>query len=432
MGEHSADWPFGFDPLRLDPFGTSHTSERRPVGDGDDPNAPSTGHDVDFFVRDLQTLLNEAVQRLAEATASEAVFAWALRNDGEPYVAAAAFQAAAPLDPEAACFATLAALPSATDLTERRLDDEVLEVARRHQCNAVAPILSSDGHAVALLLLRASASDTARRQGYVDEVAPRTLALLDSTARRLAGPVATVLAFGRFRDLDRNVQHLDRLRSLGELTGELAHELRNPLVSVKTFLQLLPERKDDHEFLDQFCQIASEELRRMERLLDTVLSHADPRDLMSGDEHHSAEIARSFDAVAELLYYRGLKLGVEISVARDEPGLTVGLSEDRLRQVVLNLALNALDASPRGGTVRLSARELAEGVEVRVRDQGSGVADELRDTLFEPFVSTRRGGPGGLGLSISRRIVEEVGGEISVRDHPDGGAEFTVLLPSQR
>ena len=117
---------------------------------------------------------------------------------------------------------------------------------------------------------------------------------------------------------------------------------------------------------------------------------------------------------------------------RDDPGLAVAISEDRLRQVVLNLALNALDVSPKGGVVRLSARELAEGVEVRVRDQGPGIAEELRDTLFEPFVSTRRDGPGGLGLAISRRIIEQAGGEIAVRDHPDGGAEFTILLPSQR
>lgn len=105
------------------------------------------------------------------------------------------------------------------------------------------------------------------------------------------------------------------------------------------------------------------------------------------------------------------------------------LAGDALRQVLLNLAINALEATPRGGDVRLSARALGHALEVSVADRGPGVPPELRARVFEPFFSTKPERPGGLGLGISRRVVEEAGGTLSVVDRPGGGAVFRARLP---
>jgi signal transduction histidine kinase len=100
--------------------------------------------------------------------------------------------------------------------------------------------------------------------------------------------------------------------------------------------------------------------------------------------------------------------------------------------VVLNLVLNALDATPRGGRVRLALRAAGGEAELRVEDEGPGVAPELRERVFEPFFSTKPDAPGGLGLAISRRIAEEAGGALRLEDAPGGGSCFALRLPLAR
>jgi two-component system sensor histidine kinase HydH len=194
---------------------------------------------------------------------------------------------------------------------------------------------------------------------------------------------------------------------------------------VKTFLQLLPERADEPEFRDRFREVAADELRRIERLLDLVLAHARPgASPRAGDR---AELSAACRSVIQLVSHRAADLGVAVELdAQELP--EVALSEDGLRQVVLNLVLNALDATPRGGRVRLVTRLRSDAAELRVEDEGPGVPDALRERVFEPFFSTRPDGAGGLGLAISRRIVEEAGGEMAALSEEDGGC-FRVRLP---
>ncbi len=96
----------------------------------------------------------------------------------------------------------------------------------------------------------------------------------------------------------------------------------------------------------------------------------------------------------------------------------------------MNLALNAIDATPAGGAVALRGRATAPGVELIIADQGSGIPPDLRSRVFEPFFTSHSNRPGGLGLAISRRITEEAGGSIQITDGAEGGAEFRVRLPS--
>jgi signal transduction histidine kinase len=396
-----------------------------PRSEGDprpEPPAPSA-------LRDLQTLLAGAVQRLRSATTCEAAVAWALRDDATPYVAAAAFVGPPPLAPDREAFEATRLLDGPTDLGDPDLPAPLGDLAERYGYRAAAPVTGGGEHPMAVLLL--SGSSEALGGSARASVRPRALAVLEASARRLEGPLAAALSAGRLSRLDQDVRRLDRLAALGELSAEIAHEVRNPLLSVKTFLQLLPEREGDPEFRTRFFEVVTDEIRRMERLLDTVIEHAQP----SVDPPGAAAAPNLvLEATVELLRHRAQSRGVEIeaTLAPDpQPALPeVALTPDRLRQVVLNLALNAIDATPEGGSVQLRAQHSKIGVELVVSDRGPGIPEALRARVFEPFFSSRSDRPGGLGLAISRRIAEEAGGSLEVRDAPGGGAAFHLNLPA--
>lgn len=230
--------------------------------------------------------------------------------------------------------------------------------------------------------------------------------------------------------LDAELKRLDRLAGVGLLAAEAAHEVRNALTAVKTFLQLLPTRGDDPELRGPFLALASDEVGRMERLLDALIEQA------RGDAARAAvaptrscDAGEALDAVAQLVARRASEAGLALAVERGPDLPQPAMAGDALRQVLLNLALNAIDATPAGGDVRLGARALGPALELIVEDRGPGVPAGLRRRVFEPWFSTREGRPGGLGLAIARRLVQDAGGTIAIGDRPTGGARVRVRLP---
>jgi len=364
----------------------------------------------DPFTLDLQTLLAPSVVRLRDVAQMPTAVAWALRPDGAPYVAAASFDAGSPASPSRADFAELSALD-----TPRQLDSSpaLVELAQRHRLSAAALVRGPEDTPLAVLLV---GPGTAR---------PRVLASLGGAARRLEIPLAAAMAAGRFRELDRDVRRLDRLAALGKLTAEIAHEVRNPLVSVKTFLQLLPERLNDPEFVTDFLSVATQELGRVERLLD-VLIHA-PRST-AGNESTSNP-RESLDTLAELLRHPAQTRGVTIEVEWQGDLPLIAMSQDALRQALLNVTKNAIAASPHSGRVRLAARAYEGGVELRVTDDGPGVLLEDRERIFEPFVrldDSPRGA--GIGLFAARHLARSMGGRLSVEPRDPKGTQFVLRL----
>jgi signal transduction histidine kinase len=377
-----------------------------------DPEPQAAGAIARASLHDLQRLLAVTTQRLRAACACEHAAAWALRPDGRPYLAGADWTGEPPAEPDPEAFAQVACLPEATHLSAPAASAEQRELAQRMRFDAAAPIRSEPGTLAALVL--------------TGEIRPRTLAVLEAAAKRLEGPLAVALALGRLERLDESVRRLDRLAALGALAAEIAHEVRNPLATLQTFLQLLPERREDPEFLTRYVDVVTGELRRMDRLLDRIVESARPA---PASPDTSAAIGPQLEAVGELLHQRAIARGVELALDT-EAATRVALAEDALRQVLLNLVQNALDASPAGARVAVKVASRGGEAWIRVCDAGPGIAPALRERIFEPFFTTRPERAGGLGLAITRRIVEEAGGAIEVDAAPGGGSEFRVRLPT--
>ncbi len=320
--------------------------------------------------------------------------------------------------PEQAPFAAALALGRAFDLGETNASPQLAPLLDQG-FSAVAPILGIETHgpAAGLVLLGGPGEPPNR-------VRPRTLAALSATAERLRAPLQTAAAAERLSSLDQEIQQLNRLAALGGLVAEVVHEIRNPLVSIKTFLQLLPERESDPEFTENFLGIAREELQRIERLLTVVLQHGrTPRKEQCG------ELGEALETVLALVRFRAEDRELSLVAELPETLPTIGLGGDELRHILLNLSLNAIEASPIRGTVMISARDDAGRLRVDIDDDGPGISDEVRPHLFTPFFSTKSERPGGLGLAITARIIEQAGGRIEAVNRPSGGARLRVSLP---
>ena len=224
----------------------------------------------------------------------------------------------------------------------------------------------------------------------------------------------------------RQLEHQQRMSSLGEMSAVLAHEIRNPLASLKGHAQLLAEQLGEEvgEAPEgRKIQRIVGEATRLEKLTEDLLAFArsgaldrrplDPRELA---EECRREVSEE---------------RIDLDTEQAPPVWT--LDRSRLHQVLTNLLRNALQASPEGARVdvRVDRRASPQGdtLRIRIRDRGEGLPEGHEDEIFEPFFTTRTRGV-GLGLAVARRIVELHGGELVARNHPEGGAELEVRVPN--
>jgi signal transduction histidine kinase len=202
----------------------------------------------------------------------------------------------------------------------------------------------------------------------------------------------------------------------------MAHEIRNPMTSIQMLVQA--GREAGGGLGPDDLAVIEGEVRRVERSLQTFLDYARP----PRPAKAPTDLAGLVRETLELTRGRAAKQRVAVRFDPPVGAVTVDVDAGQVRQVLVNLVLNALDAMPGGGELAVELRADGPAVEVRVADTGPGVAAEMRGRLFEPFASTKETGL-GLGLVISRRIVEDHGGTIAADGPPGGGARFTVRLP---
>ncbi len=231
------------------------------------------------------------------------------------------------------------------------------------------------------------------------------------------------------RDLARRAQRAEKLAAVGTLTAGLSHEIRNPLNAAALQLTVLERRLRKLEPnmqppLLEPLTLVRDEIRRLEHILQDFLQFARPAHVTMRPVSIDDLITR----VVALLRSDAERRQIELECQTRQAGASG--DADQLRQVFMNLTLNALDAAGRGGKVRVENFIDADGSHIYVDDSGPGVAPDQRDRLFEPFYTTKAQGS-GLGLPISHAIVSQHGGRIELGRSSLGGARFEVVLPRQ-
>jgi signal transduction histidine kinase len=216
----------------------------------------------------------------------------------------------------------------------------------------------------------------------------------------------------------------ERLAAVGRFAAGMAHEIKNPLAAIKTFAEFLPERYDDREFRERFFRIVQSEIGRVTRIVHELLDFARPAPLQLQAVH----IDQLLSDTIELLSNQCLKQGVEVAKAFDEDVSPIRADPHQLRQVFLNVLLNALEAMPNGGRLEIQAHRQDGQLRIRVSDTGCGIAEEQRAKLFDPFFTTKERGM-GLGLAIVKGVVDRHGGTIRVSSTPGIGTRFEICLP---
>jgi signal transduction histidine kinase len=232
------------------------------------------------------------------------------------------------------------------------------------------------------------------------------------------------------------VLRVDRLGTLGTLAAGLAHEINNPLVSLNTFLTLAPEKReaDDPSFWGEYHELACADLERIRGLVESMsrLGRGGASPALKQETIDLGDIARQ---VVRLLHRETERAGVtvELRIVDCVPAITA--VRDQVHQVILNLTLNAIQASQHGDSIEISVEAdgpIGEptGVRIRFQDAGEGISEENLERIFDPFFTTKDPDKGtGLGLMISHQIVADHGGSIEVESRPGEGATFHVRLP---
>ncbi len=230
----------------------------------------------------------------------------------------------------------------------------------------------------------------------------------------------------KLQQKEREVRRAERLAAIGQLAAGLAHEIRNPLTSAVLLIETARKDPTSGGLTDEDLHLIETELQRIEQSLRLFLDFARPPQLTRS----AVDVGMVVKDALNLA--RGRIDQQQVVVHFVEPTQTCTLNADRehLRQVVLNLLLNALDMMPHGGTLGVAVGPASEGriVELSVTDTGPGISPAILPRLFEPFATNKETGI-GLGLVVSKRIVEDHGGSIRGANRPEGGACFTVRLP---
>jgi two-component system sensor histidine kinase HydH len=227
--------------------------------------------------------------------------------------------------------------------------------------------------------------------------------------------------------LEIEVLHRERLSALGNMAATVAHEVRNPLNAISMGLQRLKvefQPTDDQEDYSRLTELMLGEVHRLNSIVEQFLSLARPLEI----KPEALRVQDALDEVATLVEGEAQQSKVQIRVVAPLNLPPLKADREYLRQTLLNLILNGLQAMPEGGTLTLEAKTSNGNFLISVTDTGTGIAPEHRSRIFEPYFTTKAKGS-GLGLAITRRIVESHGGTITVTNEADGGCRFLISLP---
>jgi len=220
-----------------------------------------------------------------------------------------------------------------------------------------------------------------------------------------------------------HVLHQEKMAAFGLLAAGIAHEVGNPLTSISSIVQMLQRRHGD-EYTSAKLKLVSGQLQRIQVTLRELINFSRP----ASQEYAKLNISEIVDEALNIAkYYSGTKgRMITVHVEADLPAIQS--VRDRLVQVILNLVLNAVDATPKGGHIDIQVHQINGHLEIAVHDNGSGIRPENCSRLFQPYFTTKKHGT-GLGLFVTRKLVNDQGGTVDFASIPGQGTTFRILLP---
>jgi signal transduction histidine kinase len=304
------------------------------------------------------------------------------------------------------------------------LPPEEVEVLERMKVSVAASLISR-GKILGILLLKGKLSG--ELYSYEDI----------SFLGILCNQAAIALDNASFREKEKSMLqtmfHQKRLAMIGQMAASIAHEIRNPLVAVKGLGQLVEQSFNEGDSRIQHMKILNTEVNRLQNVVSELVRFARPTDLNRSE----IDLNRCIQDALDLYHEEFKNRGVDVLFNPGTSPVSAFADPEKIKQVIINLIQNALEAMANGGVLSLETRVqrssgfenlYASQAEIVVRDSGPGIPAEMREKIFEPFFSGKKSGT-GLGLATARSIVEEHGGEITATDSAEGGAAFLIRLP---
>jgi two-component system sensor histidine kinase PilS (NtrC family) len=319
-------------------------------------------------------------------------------------------------------------------LTVNPVAEEILEVDEKQvQSSDVWAAFGKSMPAFAEELTRAFDADESRKRHEmtIERKGRRALPLgisisqlIDDSGEK-TGIVAVFQDLTEVRDMQEQVRKADRLAAIGQLSAGIAHEIRNPLASISGSIEMLSHELDLDGENRRLMELIVKESDRLDGIINDFLEFARLRPPTSDE----VSVEQCLNEVAVLLNNNsGIDCSIESEIEEPCQNMLARFDEEQMKQVFLNLGINACDAMVGSGALMIRARLLADGsLCISFEDEGPGITEEARGLLFEPFYTTKEGGT-GLGLAIANKIVEAHRGRIEVRNRKEGGAEFSVIF----
>ncbi len=230
----------------------------------------------------------------------------------------------------------------------------------------------------------------------------------------------------RIKGFEAQLVRANKLSSLGELAGSIAHEIKNPLISIQGFAKRI-EKTNDPDKIANYARLIDREAGRITNVLAKLLDFS----RMDEPKRERVDIGEIIDDTVLFMEHHLTRFkNVAVSVEKNKKSVNVEVDKIHVQQVLVNLINNAAQAMPRGGTVRIRSGIKDSSGYIAIADEGEGIDPEIMDKIFEPFFTTKPKGEGtGLGLSLSKKLVEANSGRIEVSTKKGEGSVFTLSFP---
>jgi signal transduction histidine kinase len=240
------------------------------------------------------------------------------------------------------------------------------------------------------------------------------------------GVICVVRDISQRKLLEQYLVRTERLTAMGKISAELAHEIKNPLQSIQSNVELVLDFALDPNERQEHLSLCYDELERLIGLTNRLLNMANPNKMLYESVSVSELVQRTLVLVEKSLKTVGVI--VSSDVPSDLP--LVRVVPDQIIEVLLNLSINAIEAMPQGGEININAEAVTGWVKLSVINNGALIPEEHIENIFEPFFTTKPGGT-GLGLSISHQIVQDMGGSLAAKNlHNPDRVSFTIMLPA--